>query len=80
MKKFFKILLSDIDMESSLVHESSLLDEQRKEVRESLVNLFEKPIERFHDLISHISHVIVLESSIYEEETKHQVWKMLNDV
>ena len=49
-------------MEVSPVHESSLLDEQREDVRESSVDLFDKPIERFHDcsgLISQISHVNV---------------------
>ena len=61
-ESFQRILPTDIDMEIIPVHESSLLDEQRKDVRESLVDLFEKPIERFHDcsgLISQISHVIV---------------------
>ena len=78
-----RTLPSDIDMEVSPVHESSLLEEQRKEVRESSVDLFKKPIERFHDcssLISQMSHVTVLETSIYEEVSKHQVWMMLNDV
>ena len=39
-ESFQRILPSDIDMEISLVHESSLLDELRKEVREpSLISL-----------------------------------------
>ena len=39
-------------MEESLVHESSLLDEQREEIQESLVDLFEMFI------IPQMSHVI----------------------
>ena len=50
---------SHIDMEESPVHESSLLDEQREEIRESLVDLF----ERF--IIPQMSHVI------YQVDTKH---------
>ena len=79
MRKFFKEASDGIDMEVSPVHESSLLDEQRKEVRESSVDLFEKPIKRFHDcsgLISKMSHVTISESSIYEEAARRQVWKM----
>ena len=40
-ESFQRILSSDIYMEISPVHESSLLDEQREEVRESSVVLFE---------------------------------------
>ena len=50
---------SRTDMEESPVHESSLLDEQREEIRESLVDLF----ERF--IIPQMSHVI------YKVDTKH---------
>jgi len=50
---------SHTDMEEIPVHESSLLDEQREEIRESLVDLF----ERF--IIPQMSHVI------YKVDTKH---------
>ena len=50
---------SHTDMEESPVHESSLLDEQREEIQESLVDLF----ERF--IIPQMSHVI------YKVDTKH---------
>ena len=50
---------SHTDMEESTVHESSLLDEQREEIQESLVDLF----ERF--IIPQLNHVI------YKVDTKH---------
>ena len=62
-------------MEISPVHESSLLDEQMKEVRESSVDLFEKPIKRFHDCSGFDKPRHCLESPIYEEAAKYQVWK-----
>ena len=46
---------SNIDMEVSPVHVSSLSNEQREEARESSVNLFKKPIERLQDCSSFIS-------------------------
>ena len=70
-------------MEVSLVHESSLLDEQREEARESSIDHFKKPIQRIQGcfgMIFQIGHVTDSESSTYEEEAKHQVWKMLNNV
>ena len=70
-ESFQRILPSDIDMEISPVHESSHLDEQRKEVRESSVDLFEKPIEMVHDCSGFDTPHHCLESSIYEEATKH---------
>ena len=62
-------------MEVNPFHESSLSYEQREEAKESSSDLFEKPIERFHDRSGLISHITVLESSIYDEAAKHQVWK-----
>ena len=62
-------------MEVIPVHESSLLDEKRKEVRDFFVDLFEKPIERFHDCSDFDKPRHCLKSSIYEEAAKHQVWK-----
>ena len=50
---------SHTDMEESPIHESSLLDEQREEIQESLFDLF----ERF--IIPQMSHVI------YKVDTKH---------
>ena len=60
-ENFKRVLPSDIDMEVSLVHESSFLDVQREDVREYLGDLFEKPIERFQ-----IRHATILEIFIYE--------------
>ena len=46
-ESFQRTLPSYIDMEVSPVHESSLLDEQREEVKEYSVDLFKQHIERF---------------------------------